>query len=237
MSVLTPEIGKVGPIIDVAVKSVCTFATNIANKIGGNFMQKVVAPVISKIPSLGPVISTVINVATVVIPLVVQLLDMKPKEETAEELGLKAEIAKDDFHVVPEDFSTTAEYIEHLREEIHVDKDYIENMNKEQKTSYAMIGDSLYLSAAFEKFGVHLPIEFWQGVTKAKIAAEKIVEMIPMMKDYGITNGAVLTQYFAESSDLAPDLAKQVEQLLHAISSDKEIEAYKADYNATVVAF
>jgi hypothetical protein len=146
----------VGSMVSSAVSSVCSaiggslFTGGLAEIAAG-----IIAPVLP-IPGLGELLIAIMVIVKVV-GAVAEALGIKKEDETPEELGMKAEIADKK----PEDFDSIQEYIKYLREEVEIDKEQVEELSEEDKAKYAVIGSSLYIKDAEERFGIDIPSELW----------------------------------------------------------------------------
>ena len=121
--------------IGAAVVSTCA-------KIGGELMSAVgvFAKDLVTGPIPGIVLGKILTLAIDVISAVANALTEKPKEETPEEIGLKAEMADKK----PEDFDSINDYIEYLRNDIKVDEERLKEMDEKERATYAAIGAGLY---------------------------------------------------------------------------------------------
>ena len=114
----------------------------------------------------------------------------KPEEETPEEIGMKAEIDVEKGNRKPDDFASTEAYIEHLRQDIKIDREKLNALNEEDRTKYAIVGTGLYVRDMEERNHMELKPEFWRSavyLTNGKPENAKF--LIDSMKENGITNG------------------------------------------------
>lgn len=175
-------------------------------KIGGELMSAVGAfakdLVTGPIPGITPSITNIVlgKILTLVIDAIIAVADAlteKPKEETPEEIGLKAEMADKK----PEDFDSTNDYIEYLRNDIKVDEERLKEMDEKERATYAAIGAGLYVKQVEEKYNVELPPEFWHSTAdlrnEGKISEEMPNDLIEFMKEHGIESGATFSDYLS----------------------------------------
>lgn len=150
-------------------------------------------PMIPSTSPLGLGIRVVVEIAARVIPKIAEILVGKPSAEMPEELGMKAE--KADFKL--EDCNNTEEYIQRLRNEIHLDKDEMEKLSEEDRAKYAIISSELYMQSIEERYDVKLGSEFLSAVTKADMMPERISNLILALRDEGVKDGASFDRYLS----------------------------------------
>jgi len=107
---------------------------------------------------LGPVSNIISSIA--------EMLGIFKKEDTPEDLGRRA-VESDKK---PEDFDSTEQYIEHLRNDIEIDKEKMKNETDVDKMAYTAIGASIGIKGISEKKGFDIPTETL--VTFAKLGME-----------------------------------------------------------------
>ena len=162
-------------------------------------------------PLLGQV-STVIKVVGILLNI------LKPNEEV-EELGAKALEAEQKA----EDFSSNAEYIDYLRNEIKLDKEKFEKANEVEKIARTAVGASIVTKGIEENKGFEIPTMFWVKVAEQALKAKEINALIDAFKgdklgtfiDYSdgklcykdeVKTGDKLTEMYKE---LEPELSKE----------------------------
>ena len=101
----------------------------------------------------------------------------------------------------PEDFDSTNDYIEYLRNDIKVDEERLKEMDEKERATYAAIGAGLYVKQVEEKYNVELPPEFWRSTAElrneGKISEEMPSDLIEFMKEHGIESGATFSDYLS----------------------------------------
>lgn len=165
--------------ISSACSAVCSAVSSVCSSIGGAIM--------GGIGSLAPAISPWIAVAVKVISFLAELFTEKPKEEKAEELGMKAEQADKK----PEDFDSINDYIEYLRQEIKVDDAKLENLSEEERMKYQAVGLGLYVKNIEEKQGMKLDPAFLKVVPEMinlGYTAQDIGNLMQSMKKNGVND-------------------------------------------------
>lgn len=159
--------------------AVCSAVSSVCSSIGGAIM--------GGIGSLAPVISPWLSIAVAVISVLAEIFTEKPKEEKPEELGMKAEQADKK----PEDFDSINDYIEYLRQEIKVDAAKLENLSKEERMKYQVVGLGLYVKNIEEKQGMKLDPAFLKVVPEMinlGYTAQDIGNLMQSMKKNGVND-------------------------------------------------
>jgi membrane protein implicated in regulation of membrane protease activity len=225
-----------------AISSVCSHIggaiSSLCSHIGGSLFtgaSGIGALATSLIPTLAPGISEVLfglTVISAIVSTIAEALGLKDKEETPEELGMKAE--KSDKKM--EDFDTTEEYIEHLRNDIEIDKKEIENLSDEKRATYMAIGSAITIKGIEEKYGVDLPGEFFQTVADRNLKGKEVHEYIKGFKENGITNMKDVSNYLngkdlesnVEPSAISDSIIDTMKKLEPGISEDEIAEKFNS---------
>lgn len=160
-----------------------------------------------------PEIVIAIQVIGAIVSVIAEALGLKNKEETPEELGMKAEEAEKK----PEDFESTETYIEYLRKEVEVDKEKLNNLKDEDKIKYAAIGSSLYIKAIEEKYDMKMPVEFWTTVADLKMDGEQVKEYIDSFKKHNIEDMSDMTGYIKNDLQDGKDKGKISDAMIDAL--------------------
>ena len=140
----------------------------------GSFVSGAVSVVSSAVGSIGSVLatsaSTLLKIASpylatisTIVQIIGAVLNILKPEESVDEIGDKAMSA--DKQV--EDFNTTEEYIEYLRDEVSFNKDEFDKLSKEDKIARTAVGTSIVMKAIDEKKGVTISTDTW--ITLAKL--------------------------------------------------------------------
>ena len=170
-------------------------AVSVCTKIGGAVMNGV-SKFVARYPELEIGIMVVLKIVDIICK-VADLLIGKPKDETPEELGLKAERCKEEEGLTPEDFASTEAYIDHLRNDIKVDHEKMAELSKEQLQAYAAIGTGLYVRAMEDRYGMKMEPEFWRAIYRTNIAPEQVPALVQSMRAAGVESGKLLDAYLA----------------------------------------
>ncbi|MDQ6962436.1 MAG: hypothetical protein Q9M28_07920 [Mariprofundaceae bacterium] len=159
----------VGSCVSSAVSMVSSAVSSIGSSLGtlANTVLKVAGPWI------GPISQIVSAVA--------QLLGVFKKEDDPEELGAKA--MQSDKK--PEDFGSSAEYIEHLRNEVTLDKEKFEEAGKVERAARLAIGTGIAMRGINENKGFDVPVETWLAMAKLGLEgkAQEVDRLLEAFKD------------------------------------------------------
>lgn len=138
-----------------------------------SFVSGAVSAISSAFGSLGSLVSVASNFLKVaspylgiignIISIVGNLLGVKEKDESLEEIGAKA--MKSDKK--PENFDSYNDYIKHLRENIKLDKEGMENASKELKLARTAVGATVVSKGIEEKKEMEISVDTWVAMAKA----------------------------------------------------------------------
>ena len=92
-----------------------------------------------------------------IISVIGNLLGVKKEDENLEEIGAKA--MKSDKK--PENFDSYNDYIKHLRENIKLDKEEMENASKELKLARTAVGATVVSKGIEEKKEMEISVDTW----------------------------------------------------------------------------
>lgn len=122
------------------------------------------------------------DVISIVIGAIAEIFSLKDKEETTEEIGMKAEEAAKEG-VKPENFDSYEEYINHLRENVEIDKSKLENLSKEDKMKYTAVGSSILVKGIEEKEEFEIPGEFVAEIGRQNLSVAETRQYIKTFKN------------------------------------------------------
>jgi len=185
--------GAVSALSDMArsVGSALANAAKTVLSVGGSFFS----PMINIIASIGKMIG---------------VLD---KNDNLEDLGRRAELSDKK----PEDFDSIKEYIQHLRNDIILDREKMEKESKDRKMAYEAIGATITMKGINEKKGFEIPVEAWATFAKLGLA-DKEKEVNALLDSF---KGDKIDDFVGYvEGKLSPD--KEVEV------GDQLVETYKA---------
>lgn len=164
-------------------------------------VAKTVVPIaakfISELPkTLGPVLEKwgpILDVLVTIICNVAEVLVGKPTEEMPEELGMKAERCTETEGLTEEDFNSTKEYVQYLRDRYPVSPEDVESLSVEERQKYALVGSALYSLEMGEKYAMELGPRFWYAVHSTGLEAPATVDkLLIAMEAKGLQDGDVL---------------------------------------------
>lgn len=184
-------ISAVGSAISTGISTVCS-TIGSALFSGGTGIAALAKSFIAPVIGL-PIVEILVAVETIgkIISVVAGLLGLTSEEETPEELGMKAEEAEKK----PEDFDSTQEYIEYLRNEVKVDKQKLETLSQEEKVVYGAIGSAIYVKGMEEKYGMEMSGDFWATVAQMNMKGEEVKAYIESFKAAGIKDMKDMSDY------------------------------------------
>ncbi|MFT5759817.1 MAG: hypothetical protein ACI9LM_004596 [Alteromonadaceae bacterium] len=161
--------------------SVCSFVSGACSAISGavSSIGSGVASLATSIASLGVELAG--KVGEAIKAVAVSLGILKP-EENLEELGEKAMLSDKK----PEDFDSINEYIDHLRDNVPLDKEKFEKLDDKELLARSAIGASITLKGINEKLDTVVSPEFMAEVAKQDLAADQIVGTIKAYKENGL---------------------------------------------------
>lgn len=208
MGLLSSAVSVISGALSAVGSVVCSGISNVCSTIGGAFFSGAggIATLAASLimPGLGlPEILLGVEIISAIVSEIAELLGLKDKEETPEELGMKAEISDKK----PEDFDSIENYIEYLRNDVQVDRDKLESLSDEDKAKYAAVGTAINIKGIEEKYGIEATGEFWKTVAGLELTGEETKQYIESFKQNGITDMKDMSDYirgFAPESGTKP---------------------------------
>lgn len=134
--------------------SACSFIGSAVSALGGALASAATAFLSVAGSYLSPVV-TIIGMFT-------NLIGLKDEKESVEEIGAKAMLSDKK----PEDFESYTEYINHLREDIKLDKEKFDKATDIEKATRSAIGATILVKGIEEKKGFEIPTEAWVAMVK-----------------------------------------------------------------------
>lgn len=153
-----------------AISSAVSFVGSCVSSLG----KAVVGMASTLIKELAPIIDTVVTI----IKLVAEHFGVLKPEDDIEDLGARA--MKSDKKV--EDFDSVNDYIDHLRNDIELEKDELKKMNESEKLACKAVGATITSKALSEKIGVEIPADFWIEVGKHSMNYKETLGLIEAYK-------------------------------------------------------
>ncbi|NBI54843.1 hypothetical protein EIZ48_20200 [Photobacterium alginatilyticum] len=105
--------------------------------------------------------------------------------ENLEELGEKAMLSDKK----PEDFDSINEYINHLRNEVVLDKEKFNSLDEKELLARSAIGASITLKGINEKLDTIVTPEFMAEVAKQQLTAQEIIGTVKAYKEKELNTG------------------------------------------------
>ncbi len=170
-------LGSICSSIGSAISSAVSFVGSCIGSIGsvlGDFATKFLSVVGPAIPYLNAILTT--------IQIIAYILDIIGKDDKVEELGFKATQADKK----PEDFDSTKEYIDYLRNEVKLDIEKFHNLKPEQKLGSAAIGIAIVTKGISEKMQMEIPPEFLKEIGRQNFKAEEVKSLIENYKENNV---------------------------------------------------
>lgn len=236
MGFFSEVVGAIGCAVSAIGSAFVSGVSSICSTIGGAFFggaggiaelaTAIVGPMIGA-PEISILLAAVRAVAEIVCAIA-ENLGIKEKEETPEELGMKAEEAKKK----PEDFDSAQQYIEYLRKEVEIDQKKVETLSEEDRARYAAIGTGIYIKGIEERYGIKAPGEFWRTMADRHLSGEAVASCLDAFKEDGIGDMSDLSDYLkgqAPKSGMEPErvsdsMIRAIRNLYPGISEE---EAYQ----------
>ncbi|EOK5972558.1 hypothetical protein ACM6XX_002246 [Vibrio parahaemolyticus] len=151
--------------------SACSAIGGAVSKIGSG-----IANVAASIASLG--INLAEKVGEAVKNVGISLGIIRP-EENMEELGAKAMLSEK----TPDDFASISEYIDHLRNDVVIDKEKFDNLSDAEKLARSSIGASITLKGINEKLDTVVSPSFMATVAALDLETKEIIGTIKAYKE------------------------------------------------------
>ncbi|MEZ9141687.1 MULTISPECIES: hypothetical protein [unclassified Shewanella] len=104
-------------------------------------------------------------------------------EDNLEELGEKAMLSDKK----PEDFDSINDYINHLRNDVPLDKDKLASLDEKDLLARSAIGASITLKGINEKLDTVVTPEFMAEVAKQELASDEIIGTIKAYKEKSLS--------------------------------------------------
>jgi hypothetical protein len=167
-------IAAIGTAISTAIATVGPAIANTASAL------------IAKLPS----ITTLINIADI-ISSVANIMSVLNANENVDEIGAKSLISDKK----PEDFDSTEQYIQHLRENVEFDKEKFDNFSDEKKLVCKTLGTTIATKGIAEKLGESVSTDdlmgFWIEAEKQGFNGNEVKSLLDNFKkndlDFNLT--------------------------------------------------
>jgi hypothetical protein len=201
--------------IGAAIGAIGSTIGSVAGSLGGLAATalKVAAP------WLGPIAN--------IISAVAQMLGVFKKDDNIEEMGAKAMQPEAKSR---EDFESYAEYTEHLRNDVELDREKFEKAGPAEKLARTAVGTTIAMRGINEEKGFDIPIEAWVSMGKLGLDETKVKEIdtiIDTFKDGKLDDFAKYVDGKLEGIDnniQMSDSLQDMYQTLEPNSSQEQIE-------------
>lgn len=157
------------------VSSACSVIGSVASKIGSE-----IAGAATSIANLG--VSLAEKVGEAIKNVGISLGVIRP-EDNLEELGEKAMLSEK----TPDDFNSINEYIEHLRDDVVIDKEKFDSLSDVEKLARSSIGASITLKGINAKLDTVVSPSFMATVAAQDLDAKEIIGTIKAYKEKSLS--------------------------------------------------
>jgi len=213
-----------------SICSVCSAACSVISSAVSS-IGSAVAKVATEVVNLGVELAG--KVGEAIKDVGISLGILKP-HENIEELGEKAMLSDKK----PEDFNSINDYIDHLRNNVTIDKEKFEKLDDKELLARSAIGASITLKSINEKLETAVTPEFMAEVAKQELTADQIVGTIKTYKennlktdDYGLYLNDELS---IDESDKHSDALVTAYQKLEPELTIEQIEGKVMDLKVSV---
>lgn len=172
---------SVGSAVSSGFSSLCGGIGSLASSVG-SMLSGSVGSLATILGTLG---ASTLDVIIAVIIAIGNIFGVNEEEEKVEELG---ERAMHPDAKKPEDFDTIEAYIEHLKNDIEIDKEALEKKSPEEKAALALVGTGIIIKGIEEKTGMELSPEFLVAVGKCDMKSEEVKAYMDSFKEAGISD-------------------------------------------------
>lgn len=173
-SFLSGVLSPVGRVIGGAISS-------LASNIGGAIPK--LAPKISE-PFLKFNIEKIFSAADAicsVIGLISDVMGLKNKEESTQEIGMKAEEGIKQ-EIKPEKFASYEEYINNIRKDVEIDQTKLESLSNQDKIKYGIVGSAILVKGIEEKEKFEIPAIFVSEIGRQNLSSQETMQYIKEFK-------------------------------------------------------
>ncbi len=186
-------------LIGAAIGGICSFVGGVCGAIGG-----VISSVTTGLVALGKVVADpIMNI----INIISTVLGVKPAKEDPAELGLRAK--KSDK--TPDDFGSNEEYIAHLRNDIQIDKEDLNNLSEREHFECAALGSGIYAGALSERYDMVMDLPVWKAAAKAvesgAMTEGQVKETLDGMKERGVKDAGSFSNYMEGKANMEEQMA------------------------------
>jgi len=123
-------------------------------------LATVIGPVISKLAVLVAELAPVVDKVMLIVQAVGDLLGVLKPGESVSVMGEKATQS----NKKPDDFTRYSDYIDHLRQEVPLDKEKFDNASDVDKLIRAAVGTAVVIKTIEEHKGFEIPLNAWTAL-------------------------------------------------------------------------
>ena len=159
--------------------------SSLASKIGGTVPK--LAPKIAQ-PFLKLDIEKIFSATDAicsVIGLISDVLGLKNKEESPEEIGMKAEEGIKQ-NIKPERYHSYGEYINNIRKDVEIDQTKLEDLSNQDKIKYGIVGSAILVKGIEEKEKFEIPAIFVSEIGRQNLNFKEAMQYIKEFKKNNI---------------------------------------------------
>ncbi|MDF2154513.1 hypothetical protein [Vibrio sp. CAU 1672] len=160
-------LSSVGSFISSACSTIGSMASKLTDSLVGTA---------TSIASLGMGLAARVGEAIKVVAISLGIIQ---PEEKLEELGEKAMMSEK----TPSDFNSMSEYIDHLRNDVPLDREKFNSLDDKDLLARSAIGASITLEGINEKLGTVVTPEFMATVAAQELASKAIIGTIKAYKE------------------------------------------------------
>lgn len=133
------------------------------------------------LPIFARVCEIVLDVAKVL-----NVLNPQDTDKEVLDLGMRAELA-DQQGIRSEQFQDYQAYIQHLRQEIKVEKLELDKLTDVDRLKYGAIGTSVTIRAIQDKYTTPIPNDFWLSAAKMELPHNEVKSLLDRFESQGVS--------------------------------------------------
>jgi len=214
-----------------AVGSVASKAMDVISSIGSKIES--IVPGAKKLLDVGVTFIDKLHPIIKAIVIVAKILEVFNAEEDVDEIGAKA--MKSDKNI--DDFDSVDEYMQHLRNDIELTKEELENASDEKKLARKVIGASIALKGISQKKNMDVSADFMIKAVGKGLSGEDIYDMLDDFKNDKLTpqdfvdyvNNQISTSKEEKMDDLVEQTIKKSKSDLSPSEIEEEVLKFTRD--------
>ncbi len=204
-------IGGIASFIGGCVSTIASVATTI-----GSTIASVATSILTKLPSL-----EIFQVIIDVVKFIADILGVTKQEDKVDEMGWKAMNSEKKL----EDFDSTQDYIDHLRNDVKLDIEKFNKISDFEKAACSAIGVSIFSKGIEEKKEMTISPDFWIEIAKQGFSNDVTLKYLDYFKENNVE--PKLHEYLsgeltiAEKNEVRPVIEKVIAETNSGISNDE----------------